>query len=134
MAGKATEAAGDAFGLLSNTELRWRTVKDGEGHDVEITSSAFGQAMQSKDRRYRHDAFVALLWEFPGCEAHAGRHAGRGDAARLVLLQGPRLSHLPAPGAGCREPALGVYDNLIKTVNEHGELLHRYVALKKNAS
>ena len=57
---KVTDAAGDAFGLLSNTELRWRTVKDSEGKDVEITTSSYSRALQSKDRRYRRDAFLAL--------------------------------------------------------------------------
>jgi oligoendopeptidase F len=64
MAGKAMEASSDAFGLLSNTELRWRTVKDPENRDVEITSSSFTQAMQSKDRRYRQEAFTALYGSF----------------------------------------------------------------------
>src|SRR6266478_8963436 len=41
MSSKATDATTDAFGLLSNTELRWRTVKDPEGKDVEITSSSY---------------------------------------------------------------------------------------------
>jgi len=60
MAGKATDASSDAFGLLSNTELRWRTVKDPEGKDVEITTSSYSRALQSRDRRYRRDAFLAL--------------------------------------------------------------------------
>jgi len=53
MSSKATDASTDVFGQLSNTELRWRTVKDPEGKDVEIISSSFGAAMQSKDREYR---------------------------------------------------------------------------------
>src|ERR1051326_1033549 len=48
MSSKSTEASTEVFGLLSNTELRWRTVKDPEGKDVEITSSSYTSALQSK--------------------------------------------------------------------------------------
>jgi len=64
MSSKATGASSDIFGLLSNTELRWRTVKDPQGKEVEITSSSFTSAMQSKDREYRHSAFEALMGSF----------------------------------------------------------------------
>src|SRR5207248_10056076 len=64
MSSKATGASSDVFGLLSNTELRWRTVKDPQGKDVEITSSSFTSAMQSKDRKYRQEAFDALMGSF----------------------------------------------------------------------
>src|SRR5882724_7091448 len=64
MSSNDNDASSDIFGLLSNTELRWRTVKDPQGKDVEITSSSFGAAMQSKDREYRHSAFEALMGSF----------------------------------------------------------------------
>jgi len=44
MSSKATDAATEAFGLLSNTELRWRSVKDPEGNDLEVTSSSYTSA------------------------------------------------------------------------------------------
>ena len=131
MSGKATEASGDAFGLLSNTELRWRTVKDPENRDIEITSSSFSQAMQSKDRRYRHDAFLALHDSFLDVKSTL--------AATLAGAMQRDWFYSKARGyPSCLHRALdaenlplGVYDNLVKTVNDHVALLHRYVALKK---
>jgi len=38
--GRAADTSSDVFGLLSNTELRWRTVKDPEGKDVDVLSLA----------------------------------------------------------------------------------------------
>jgi len=133
MSGKATSATTDAFSLLSNTELRWRTVKDAEGHDIEITSSSFTQAMQSKDRRYRRDAFMALHDSFLDVKSTlAATLAGamerdwyyskaRGYASSLD--QALDAENLPG----------GVYKNLVEAVNARTPLLHRYVALKKRA-
>ena len=131
MSGKATGAASDAFGLLSNTELRWRTVKDAENRDIEITSSSISQAMQSKDRRYRHDAFLALHNSFLDVKSTlAATLAGtmqkdwfysKARCYPTCLHRALDAENLP----------LGVYDNLVKTVNDHVALLHRYLALKK---
>lgn len=133
MSGKATDASTEAFSLLSNTELRWRTVKDAEGRDVEITSSSFTQAMQSKDRRYRHDAFLALHHSFLDVKSTlAATLAGamerdwyysKARAYPTSLSRALDAENLPT----------GVYDNLVKVVNERAALLHRYVALKKRA-
>jgi len=131
MAGKPTEASTDAFGLLSNTELRWRTVKDAEGQDIEVTSSSFYQAMQSKDRRYRHDAFVALHDSFLDVKSTlAATLAGAMERDWFYS----KARHYPsclARALDAENLPTGVYDNLVETVNDHVALLHRYVALKK---
>ena len=131
MAGKATEAPGDAFGLLSNTELRWRSVKDPQGRDIEITTSSHSQAMQSKDRRYRRDAFLALHGSFLDVKSTlAATLAGsmqkdwfysKARGYPTSLHRALDAENLPA----------GVYDNLVRTVTGHAALLQRYVALKK---
>ncbi|HWH67765.1 MAG TPA: M3 family oligoendopeptidase, partial [Candidatus Sulfotelmatobacter sp.] len=133
MAGKATDAATDVFGLLSNTELRWRTVKDPEGREVEITSSSFGQAMQSRDRRYRREAFDALHGSFLDVKnTLAATLAGamQRDWYYSKARKYPTSLHRALDAENL--PA-GVYSNLVQTVDAHRNLLHRYVALKKRA-
>jgi oligoendopeptidase F len=133
MAGKPTEASSDAFGLLSNTELRWRTVKDSDGRDIEITSSSFTQAMQSKDRRYRHDAFLALhnsILDVKSTLAATLAGAMQRDWFYSKARGYPTCLHRALDAENL---PLGVYDNLVKTVTDHAASLQRYVALKKRA-
>jgi oligoendopeptidase F len=133
MAGKAVETGSEAFSLLSNTELRWRTVKDPEGRDVEITSSTFGQAMQSKDRRYRKDAFLALHNSFLDVKSTlAATLAGamERDWYYAKARNYPSSLHRALDAENLPD---SVYHSLIRTVNDHRHLLHRYVALKKRA-
>lgn len=133
MAGKAMESAGDAFGLLSNTELRWRTVKDAANREVEMTSSAFSQAMQSKDRRYRQAAFTALYSSFAEVKNTLATTLA-GTMQRdwyYAKARGYPTSLQRALDAENLPP--GVYHNLIQTVGAHRQLLHRYVSLKKRA-
>jgi oligoendopeptidase F len=131
MAGKATEAAGDAFGFLSNTELRWRVVKDPENHDIEITSSSFTQAMYSKDRRYRHDAFDALHGSFLDVKNTLSATLG-GTMQRDWFYAKARHYQTSLDRAlDAENLPPSVYHNLIDAVTAHRALLHRYVALKK---
>lgn len=131
MSGKATEAATDAFSLLSNTELRWRTAKDAQGREVQITASSFYQAMYAKDRRYRQEAFTGLY------ESHLD--VKNTLAATLAGAFQRDWFYAKARGySSCLQAALdaenlpeSVYHNLIASVNAQTRLLHRYVALKK---
>ncbi len=133
MAGKTTETGDNAFSLLTNTELRRRTVRNPEGTEVEVTSPVFYQALYSKDRRYRREAFEAYHQGYLDVKStlastlagtmhrdwyySKARHYGSG------LERALDAENLPA----------GVYHNLIGTIGRHLPLLHRYAALKKRA-
>ncbi len=133
MAGKATDTGSEAFGLLSNTELRWRTVKDADGKEIEITSSSFGQAMRSKDRRYRRDAFKALHGSFLDVKNTLAATLGGAMQRDWYYAKARNYSSSLARALDAENLPPSVYHNLIKTVENHLPLLHRYVALKKRA-
>ncbi len=131
MSSKATEASTDAFGLLSNTELRWRTIKDPEGKDVEITSSSYTAALQSKNREYRRAAFEALMGSFLDVKSTLTSTL---DGAMQRDWFYAKARHYPTALAAALDAENlpdSVYDNLVKTVNDHRQSLQRYVALKK---
>ncbi len=87
--------------------------------------------MQSKDRRYRHDAFLALHNSFLDVKSTlAATLAGsmQKDWFYSKARGYPTCLHRALDAENL---PLGVYDNLVKTVNDHVALLQRYVALKK---
>ena len=131
MAGKATEASSDAFSLLSNTELRWRTVKDADQRDVEITSASFYQAMYSKDRRYRRDAFLALHESFLDVKNTLAATMAGTMQRDWYYSKARRYPSSLDRALDAENLPPGVYHNLIQTVDARRQLLHRYVALKK---
>jgi oligoendopeptidase F len=133
MSSKATDASSDVFGLLSNTELRWRTVKDPEGKDVEITSSSFGAAMQSKDREYRKAAFEALMGSFLDVKNSLSATLAGAMERDWFYAKARKYPTALAGALDAENLPDSVYDNLVKTINDHRQLLHRYVALKKRA-
>jgi oligoendopeptidase F len=133
MSSKAIDASSDVFGLLSNTELRWRTVKDPQGNDVEITSSSFTSAMQSKDRAYRRAAFDALMGSFLDVKSTFAATLAGAMERDWFYAKARKYPTSLAAALDAENLPEGVYNNLVKTVNDHRQLLHRYVALKKRA-
>jgi oligoendopeptidase F len=131
MSSKATDASTDVFGLLSNTELRWRTVKDPEGKEVEITSSSFTSAMQSKNRDYRRKAFEALMGSFLDVKSTLSATLAGAMERDWFYAKARKYPTSLAGALDAENLPEGVYNNLVKTVNDHSQLLHRYVALKK---
>jgi oligoendopeptidase F len=131
MAGKATDASSEVFGMLSNTELRWRTVKDADNRDVEVTSSSFYRAMYSKDRRYRRDAFVALHESFLDVKSTLAATIAGTMQRDWFYAKARHYSTCLDRALDAENLPAGVYHNLIQTVNARRQVLHRYVALKK---
>lgn len=131
MASKATGASANTFSLLTNTELKYRTIKDAEDNDIKVTVPVYYDLIYSKDRRVRRDVYLALHESYLDVKntlastlegaAHRdwfyAKSRGYGSSLEAALDQ----ENLP----------VAVYHNLIDTVNKNLPLLHRYTALRK---
>src|ERR1051326_4152549 len=133
MSSKATDASTDAFGLLSNTELRWRKVKDPEGKELEITSSSYTAALQSKNREFRKAAFEALMGSFLDVRSTLASTLAGAMERDWFYSKARKYPTALAAALDAENLPDSVYDNLVKTVNDHRSSLQRYVALKKRA-
>ena len=131
MSSKATEASSDVFGLLSNTELRWRTIKDPDGKEVEITSSSYTAALQSKSREYRRAAFEALMGSFLDVKSSLAATLAGAMQRDWFYSKARKYPTCLAAALDAENLPDSVYDNLVKTVTDHRQSLQRYVALKK---
>ena len=131
MASKATGASGDTFSLLTNAELKLRTMKDREGNEIEISPGVYGAMLYSKNRDERRDAYLGFMQSYVEIRNSL--------AATLAGSLERDWFYAKARGyKSCLEASLdaenlpeSVYHNLIKTVNDHLPLLHRFTRLKK---
>ncbi|MCL6617056.1 MAG: oligoendopeptidase F, partial [Anoxybacillus ayderensis] len=53
-------ASSNTFGALNNADLRFPTIQDENGEEVEVTHGRYIRFLESEDRRVRHDAFKAV--------------------------------------------------------------------------
>jgi oligoendopeptidase F len=131
--GEMTEAPSTTFGMLNNADMKFPTIKDEQGNDVEVTHGRLHGFLESDDRRVREDAFKAVYATYGKFKnTFASTLSGsvkknifkanvrNYDSARQAALSN---NHIPEV----------VYDQLISTVNDHLHLLHRYVDIRKRA-
>lgn len=131
MSGDMSDGMSRAFSLLSNTDMKWPTIKDEQNRDVELSPGRFMAFLNSPEARVRRDAFIGM---------HATYQAFENTIGTLLAYQNKRdwfyarARNYPS----CVEAALfpdnipvSVYDNLVAAVNEALPALHRYTALRK---
>lgn len=130
-AGEALGTGEQAFGMLNNADLTFPAIKNENGEEVDVTHGRYSIFLESKDRRVRKDAFMAMYETYGKFKNTFSATLGGNikkdnfyakvrnyDSARQAALSS---NHIPEE----------VYDNLVEAVNERLPLLHRYVELRK---
>ncbi|MDT8862739.1 oligoendopeptidase F [Alkalihalobacillus sp. MEB130] len=130
-AAEVTNSPSTTFGMLNNADLTFPTIKDEDGEEVEITHGRYLRFLESSDRRVREDAFKAVYRTY-GKYKNTFASTLSGQVKRDIFYAKVRKYK------SAREAALSanhipeiVYDQLVETVNNRLDLLHRYVRLRK---
>lgn len=126
-------SSSNTFGMLNNADMKFPSIQDEDGDEVEVTHGRYIKFMESGDRRVRRDAFQAMYetyGKFKNTFAStlSGAVKRNNFVARVRKYESARQAalssnHIPET----------VYDQLVNTVNEHLHLLHKYVSIRKRA-
>ncbi|MEK3799741.1 oligoendopeptidase F [Peribacillus sp. FSL H8-0477] len=130
-ASEVMDASSNTFGMLNNADLKFPTIKDESGDEVEITHGRYIHFLESDDRRVREEAFKSVYETYGSFRnTFASTLAGQ--------IKSDNFNASVHNYKSAREAALSnnnipesVYDNLVNTVNENLPLLHRYISLRK---
>ena len=130
-AAEVMNASSNTFGALNNADLRFPTIKDENGEEVEVTHGRYIRFLESEDRRVRHDAFKAVYdtyrkYENTFASTLSGAVKRNNFFARVRNYRSAREAALSK-----NQIPETVYDNLIETIHRYLPLLHRYVHLRK---
>ncbi|SLN02210.1 Oligoendopeptidase F [Brachybacterium faecium] len=131
---KASEVLGSSqntFGILNNADLRFPTIKDENGEDVEITHGLYGPLLENSDRRVRRDAFQNVYKTYKSLlNTFASTLTGQ--------IKQDNFNASVRKFNTARESAVfsnnipeSVHKTLLETVGNNVDLLHRYVSLRK---
>ena len=130
-AAEVMNASSNTFGALNNADLRFPTITDENGEEVEVTHGRYTRFLESEDRRVRRDAFKAVYdtyrkYENTFASTLSGAVKRNNFFARVRNYRSAREAALSK-----NQIPETVYDNLIETIHRYLPLLHRYVQLRK---
>ncbi len=129
--GEVMSSSRTIFNTLNNADLVFPQIRDEEGREVELSHARYGRFLESRDPRVRRDAFTGLYSVYAQfrntfaatLSATVKQHNALAESRGYSSARAQALFSAPIPEA--------VYDNLVATVNSRLDLLHDYVALRR---
>ena len=130
MAGKISGVSSDAYDIMRSTDFVYPTFEDENGNELTMSQGRYGKYTKSPDRRVREDMYKALYVPFKSnintmsvlmkgnVEGHIFYANARGYDSTLE-------ARMKADGMSTE-----VYKNLVKSVNDNLQPLHRWAEIK----
>lgn len=119
------------FTMLNNADLQHGTIRDENGAAVPLTKGNYMRYLESRAREVRRAAFEGM--HAPYIDHRNSIAATYATSVKTDVFFARTRNYRTALEASLypNNIPIGVYDNLVATVNRHLPLLHRYIALRK---
>lgn len=131
MTGEMADAPSDIYEAFSNVDITFPVIRDENGEEVQITNGRFVHLLESADRRVRKDTFEGYYSSYKQfLNTMAATYSGEVKARIFRSKLRGYSSNLEA-AVNRNNVSPEVYKNLIDTVNNNLDKLHRYVSLRK---
>ncbi|RPJ44053.1 MAG: oligoendopeptidase F, partial [Candidatus Latescibacterota bacterium] len=131
LAGDIASAPREVFTQMTNADLRFGTIRDENGEEVEITQARYGTLLESTDRRVRKDAHEVYY-------AGYGRYVNANAAAMAGVLKRDLFFARARGYSSCLEASLDndnvkpeILENLISVVGANLEPVKKYYQIRK---
>ena len=131
MAGQVTASPNEIFSKFNNADVKFGTILDEDGNEVELTNGRYSVFMESNNRSVRENAFKALYRQYGNYKnTLAATYYANVKQACFYAKARKYDSTLQMYLSGSFIPEK-VYHNLIETVHKNLDKMHAYVSLRK---
>lgn len=131
--GEVANSPQKIFSMLNNADIKFPTIKDEEGKDVEVTHGNFIPLMESKDRDVRKRAFEALYSTYKGFK-NTFAASLNGDLKKNIFNATVRnYKSSREASLDQNKVSLSVYDNLINSIHNNLDSMYKYMEIRKRA-
>ncbi|MBP5151444.1 MAG: oligoendopeptidase F [Lachnospiraceae bacterium] len=130
-AGEVKGASQKAYGMLSNADLKFPSVKDSKGEEVQLSNGRFVPVQMSKDRALRKAAFEAFYNRYGEFKnTWASLYDGE-VKSRIFSAKARKFNSSFEAAVFGNDVSPTVCDNLFESVHDNMDKMHRYVTLRK---
>ena len=124
-------APGNIFGMLTNADMTFPSIKDEKGNEIELTEGNYSIFIKSKDRRVRKDAFETLFGTYKGFRNTLTTSLTSSIKNFVFNAKTRNYSSALESSLKPNNIPVEVYHNVVDTINNNLASLHKYVSLKK---
>jgi oligoendopeptidase F len=129
--GEMAQGPDSIYSMLSNADMKFPTVTDENGDEIELTKGRFVELLESPDRNVRKAAFEAFydkLGSYANTIAASYASSVKGN---VFYARARKYKNALEASLSPNNIPVEVYDNLVTTVNANLDKMHRYMALRK---
>lgn len=121
------------FSMFNNADVKFPSIKDADGEDLIVSHGRYTSLMESENREIRKAAFASLYSQYEQFKntLAATYSANLKSSAFFAKVRKYDSSLAMALDGG--EIPVKVYTQLINTVHENMDSMHRYVSIRKKA-
>jgi oligoendopeptidase F len=131
MQGSFAGTAGKVFRQLTDADMKFGSVSNGAGEQVELSNATFVTLLHDTSREVRRTAFQQYYAQY---EAHANTLAATLSGSNERDAYSAKVRHYPSAVEAALfadNVPIAVYDQLIAAVHSHLPAVHRYYDLRK---
>ncbi|BDR56027.1 oligoendopeptidase F [Xylocopilactobacillus apis] len=124
-------SSSETFAVLANSDLKFPEITDEDGNKVPLSNGSYGLYIESYDRRVRKEAFQGIYSAYGEYKNTFAQTLAGQVKADNYLADVHKYPNARSAAIAENNIPETVYDNLVNSVHDHLDLLHRYVALRK---
>ena len=124
-------ASQKAYGMLSNADLKFPSVKNSKDEDVQLSDGRFVPIQMSKDRTLRKNAFEAYYGRYAEFKnTWAAMYDGE-VKGRIFESKARKYNSAFEAAVDSNDVSPAVCDSLFESIHDNMDKMHRYVTLRK---
>jgi len=129
--GEVLGASGDTYSMLTNADMTFPTVEKPDGSAVEISQGNFTNLLKNTDREFRQTVHNSYFEELESVRNTIGSTLKNSVKADVKSAEARFYDTAREAALDDTNVPVEVYDNLVDTVEDNLDKLHRHVELKE---
>jgi oligoendopeptidase F len=131
LAGNLTRAPENIFTMINDADIKFPSIKDETGNEVQLTHERYYKFLESTDRRVRKDVANAYNSAYLVYLNTLGATLNGGVAKDIFYFKARKYNSSLEAALDQSNIPVSVFENLIKSADENLEPIHKYVSLRK---
>jgi oligoendopeptidase F len=129
---EVTGAGGEVYNMLTNADMEFPPVEKPDGSEVRPTLSNFTTLLKNRDRDFRQRVHERFYEEWAGLRNAVGTAYKNSVKADIKLARARNYETAREASLDDANIPVEVYDNLVETVEDNIDVLHRHAELKRD--
>lgn len=121
----------NTFSMFNNADLEFPIIKDENGEELQITHGRFVPLMESRDRRVRKDAFEGLYKTYKNYKNTFASILNTNIKKNIFYSKVRKYNSSLEASLDEDNIPEKVYENLLESVNENLDKMHKYIGIRK---